>query len=104
MVTTMPTGVLKFFNYKNGFGYITTAADGDVYVEASAVAESGLDRLRDGDCLSFEIAVLPNGKTRATNLTRVKTPRAKAEQHFRHADATKDNDPVRYGSNPLAAG
>ena len=106
----MLSGTLKFYNHKNGFGYIATNPNGpDVYIEASAVAESGLARLREGDRLSFEIIELPNGKTRGASLkliergsVRAESPRVKAEEYFHDANATPGNDPVRYG-DPTAA-
>ena len=106
----MTIGTVKFFNFTRGFGYLTaTDTCADTYVESSAIADSGLARLREGDRLSFDIVTLPNGKTRAANLkliergsVRAESPRVAAEQHFHDANAKQDNGPVRFG-DPTAA-
>lgn len=65
----MATGTVKWFNATKGFGFIKP--DGgiakDVFVHVSAVDRAGLDGLRDGQRLSFDIAT-ERGKAAATNL------------------------------------
>lgn len=64
----MPTGTVKFFNTAKGFGFIQPE-DGskDVFVHVSAVQAAGMQTLREGQRVSFEIKT-ERGKTAATNL------------------------------------
>ena len=52
----MATGTVKFFNTQKGFGFITPS-DGsrDVFVHISAVERAGLQSLREGQKISYEL-------------------------------------------------
>jgi CspA family cold shock protein len=52
----MTTGTVKFFNSTKGFGFITPE-DGskDVFVHISAVEQSGLGSLSEGQKVSFDV-------------------------------------------------
>jgi CspA family cold shock protein len=65
---TMPIGTVKFFNTAKGFGFIQPE-DGskDVFVHVSAVQAAGMQTLREGQRISFEITT-ERGKTAAANL------------------------------------
>jgi len=66
----MATGTVKWFNNIKGFGFIQPD-DGtaDVFVHLSAVERAGLDSLREGQKLSFEVQRDPRTrKTSAVNL------------------------------------
>jgi CspA family cold shock protein len=66
----MATGTVKWFNNIKGFGFIQPD-DGtaDVFVHLSAVERAGLDSLREGQKLSFEVQRDPRTrKTAAVNL------------------------------------
>lgn len=57
------TGTVKFFNQTKGFGFITPdQGDKDVFVHLSAVEESGLDSLSEGQRISFETEPDSRGK------------------------------------------
>ena len=68
--TEMPTGTVKWFNAQKGFGFIQPD-DGtkDVFVHISAVEQSGLGGLNDGQKLTYEIeAGRRPGQLSAVNL------------------------------------
>ena len=52
----MTTGTVKFFNTQKGYGFITPE-DGskDVFVHITAVEQSGLAGLNEGQKVSFEV-------------------------------------------------
>lgn len=66
------TGTVKFFNADKGFGFITPSNGGkDVFVHISAVQQSGLDTLVDGQKVSFDVEPDRSGKgPKAVNLKR----------------------------------
>lgn len=52
----MSTGVVKWFDAREGFGSIQSdAGDQDVFVHISAIKLSGMDRLKPGQKISYEI-------------------------------------------------
>ena len=66
----MPTGTVKWFNAQKGFGFIQPD-DGskDVFVHISAVEQSGLGGLNDGQKLTYETeAGRRPGQVSAVNL------------------------------------
>ena len=64
----MPKGKVKWFNKTKGYGFIEPdEADKDVFVHISAVKNSGMEDLEEGQELEFEI-IENNGKTSAENL------------------------------------
>lgn len=64
----MATGIVKWFNTTKGFGFICPDEGGnDVFVHISAVQQSGLQGLNEGDKLSYEITE-NRGKPAASNL------------------------------------
>ncbi len=66
----MPTGTVKWFNATKGFGFIQPEdGSADVFVHISAVERSGMNDLREGQKLSFELEHDPRkGKSSAVNL------------------------------------
>ena len=66
----MPKGTVKWFNFNKGFGFIAPD-DGakDVFVHISAVERAGMNELREGQKVEFELeADRKSGKQAATNL------------------------------------
>ena len=67
----MAIGTVKWFNPAKGYGFIMPG-DGskDVFVHLSAVERAGMQRLSEGQKVSFDIAV-ERGKSAAVNLKAV---------------------------------
>lgn len=65
----MAIGTVKFFNSSKGFGFIEPE-DGtkDVFVHISAVERAGMQTLKEGQRIQYEI-VTERGKNAAANLT-----------------------------------
>jgi cold shock protein len=63
------TGTVKWFNPQKGFGFIAPD-DGskDAFVHISAVERAGLETLREGQKVSFELEAGRDGKQSAINL------------------------------------
>ena len=64
------TGTVKWFSDQKGFGFIVPDNGGsDVYVHISAVQKAGMNTLREGQKISFELQRDPKkGKDSAANL------------------------------------
>ena len=64
----MANGTVKWFNPAKGYGFIQPQ-DGanDVFVHISALEKAGIDRLNEGQKLSYDLAT-DKGKTSAVNL------------------------------------
>ena len=77
-VNNMPTGTVKWFNGRKGYGFIEPdEGDADVFVHVTAVQESGLGSLDEGDRVNFEL-VENRGKMAAGNLSQGE-PKAESE-------------------------
>lgn len=64
----MAVGTVKWFNSTKGYGFIQPQDGGkDVFVHISAIEQSGMDGLVEGQKVSFEITI-ERGKAAATNL------------------------------------
>ena len=67
----MPTGKVKWFNSKKGYGFITEeGTEKDIFLHVSALEESKLKILKEEQELKFEIKE-ENNKLQAINLTKI---------------------------------
>jgi CspA family cold shock protein len=65
----MSQGTVKWFNTQKGYGFINPDEDGnDVFVHITAVQNSGLTGLNEGQRVSYELAEQRNGRFAAVNL------------------------------------
>jgi len=69
-IASMTTGTVKWFNPDKGYGFIQPDDGGkDVFVHISAVEQSGLRNLQEGQKIAYEvIADKRTGKSAAGNL------------------------------------
>ena len=65
----MSQGTVKWFNTQKGYGFINPDDEGnDVFVHITAVQNSGLTGLNEGQSVSYELAEQRNGRFAAVNL------------------------------------
>ena len=65
----MPSGTVKWFNGTKGYGFIQPDDGGnDIFVHISAVQQSGLAGLTEGQKVSYELVEGRGGKMAAENL------------------------------------
>jgi CspA family cold shock protein len=68
----MAMGTVKWFNTQKGYGFIEPSDGGkDVFVHISALERAGLDTLKEGQKVNYELA-RDRGKESAVNLSLVK--------------------------------
>ena len=64
----MAIGTVKWFNPTKGFGFIQPeSGKDDVFVHVSAVEKAGMDTLREGQRVSFDV-IEERGRKAAGNL------------------------------------
>ncbi len=67
----MPTGKVKWFNSKKGYGFITEdGTEKDIFLHVSALEESKLKSLKEAQQLEFDIKE-ENNKLQAINLKKI---------------------------------
>ncbi len=65
----MATGTVKWFNPTKGYGFIQPSdGSSDAFVHISAVERAGLQTLREGQKVEYELTPGRNGKVSAENL------------------------------------
>ena len=51
----MPSGTVKWFNDKKGFGFIESDDGGDVFVHHTSIQGSGFKSISEGERVTFEV-------------------------------------------------
>ena len=65
----MPSGTVKWFNPTKGYGFIEPDDGGkDTFVHISALQEAGLEELKEGQKVEFELVPGRDGRTAAGEL------------------------------------
>jgi cold shock protein len=65
----LQTGTVKWFNAEKGYGFIQPENGGpDAFVHVSAVERAGMDSLREGERVQYELVRGNNGKSSAEEL------------------------------------
>jgi CspA family cold shock protein len=57
----LPTGVVKWFSNRKGYGFIEQEEGDDIFVHHSAINMPGFRTLAEGDRVEFEIEVGDRG-------------------------------------------
>ena len=69
----MPTGVVKWFNDKEGYGFITSRGlENDIFVHYSAINQEGFKTLQQGQQVQFDVDDSAKGP-RAENVSVLQT-------------------------------
>ena len=68
----MPQGIVKWFNNKKGFGFITdpSGASADIFVHYSEIRGDGYKTLEEGDTVEFEMSPSDRGP-KALNVVKI---------------------------------
>ncbi len=68
----MSVGTVKWFNPTKGYGFIEPEEGGkDAFVHISAVQKAGMDTLREGQKVEYELVPGDGGRSSAENLVAV---------------------------------
>ena len=51
----MPSGTVKWFNDKKGYGFIESDDGGDVFVHHTSIQGSGFKSISEGERVTFEV-------------------------------------------------
>ena len=69
----MPSGVVKWFDVKKGFGFIQGPDGGkDVFVHYSAIEGDGFRSLKEGESVEYELSESDRGP-QAANVRRIES-------------------------------
>ena len=69
----MAVGIVKWFDFKIGFGFVVHDDGQDVFIHFSVIEGEGFRRLRDGEKVEYEVVKGPKGLS-ATRVRRLVGP------------------------------
>ena len=76
----MATGAVKWFDHKRGFGFITPdLGPRDVFVHITAIRQSGIEAIVDGQRVEFELSQSGDGRLSAQGLQLLRGPELVSE-------------------------
>jgi CspA family cold shock protein len=65
----MLNGIIKWFNFSKGYGFITPSDGGaDVFLHITALEQAGIRKIQEGQAISYELSTNKAGKTSAANI------------------------------------
>lgn len=67
---SMEQGLVKWFNAKKGYGFITRETGEDIFVHYSGIVGDGYKKLNEGEKVQFEIEETDKGP-QATTVSKV---------------------------------
>jgi CspA family cold shock protein len=102
----MPTGTVKWFDVKKGFGFIVNGDGKDVFVHFTSIEGEGFRSLKDGERVEYEEADGAKGLS-AKNVRRLKPVKAGAgsapgRMEPADAEAEAEEHPQGAGANNAA--
>jgi CspA family cold shock protein len=68
--SSIPTGIVKWFNDKKGFGFISVEDGEDIFVHYTSIESEGFRTLEEGDKVEFEIVQGDKGN-KAENVKKI---------------------------------
>ena len=93
-VLSMPTGKVKWFDPKKGFGFIHGPAAQDVFVHYSHITSDGFRALKDGEWVDYELIEGDKGwqarsvqQIAENNVARSSLDHARTQRHVWSADS-----------------
>jgi len=68
-MSTRHEGKIKWFNFEKGYGFIQADdQSNDVFLHVSALEKAGINSLREGQGVRYEISTERNNKAAAANI------------------------------------
>ena len=68
---SMPSGTVKWFDNKKGYGFIAQSTGEDVFVHHTSIEGEGFKTLNEGEAVTFEVINTDRG-LKAQNVTKAK--------------------------------
>ena len=93
----MPSGVVKWFDVKKGFGFIEGPEGGkDVFVHYSSIEGDGFRSLKDGETVEYELSESDRGP-QAKSVRRIEPDSSSAPDSSSDTDSSSGTDETSFG-------